>query len=281
MCNWLARSSAVCLLLTCSVATAQEAGQLATGAAAPGASSEWTFAATIYGWLPTLGGKIGYPVGSGSADVQVDPNQILDALQFTFMGMLEANKGRWGLATDVIYMDLGGSDKNVKSFDVGNQSLPASVTAKANMNLSGWLWTIGGTYRVVEDASHPVELLAGARMVNMDTSLKWHLDGDISGVPLPGRDGKASVSDTIWDAIVGFKGRFLLGADQKWFVPYYVDVGTGDSNLTWQAIAGVGYRFGWGDVVAAWRYMDYNLPSGDAIQDLWMSGAAIGATFHF
>jgi hypothetical protein len=30
-----------------------------------------------------------------------------------------------------------------------------------------------------------------------------------------------------------------------------------------------------------WRYLDYNMPSGDAVEDLNFSGAAIGVTFHF
>jgi hypothetical protein len=31
-------------------------------------------------------------------------------------------------------------------------------------------------------------------------------------------------------------------------MPYYLDVGTGSSNWTWQALLGVGYAFDWGDV---------------------------------
>ena len=45
-----------------------------------------------------------------------------------------------------------------------------------------------------------------------------------------------------WDGIVGAKGAFALGDKHKWVVPYYVDIGTGDSDVTWQAELGVGYR---------------------------------------
>jgi hypothetical protein len=35
-----------------------------------------------------------------------------------------------------------------------------------------------------------------------------------------------------------------------WFAPFYLDVGTGATKLTWQGFAGVGYAYRWGDVVA-------------------------------
>ena len=40
----------------------------------------------------------------------------------------------------------------------------------------------------------------------------------------------------------------------------------GESELTWQAIGGIGYAFKWGQVVAAWRYLDYKFKSGSAIE---------------
>jgi hypothetical protein len=58
-------------------------------------------------------------------------------------------------------------------------------------------------------------------------------------------------------------------------------LGTGDSDLTWQAMLGFGYSFGWGDLCVAWRYMDYDLDSGGAITDLNFNGPALGATFRW
>jgi hypothetical protein len=247
---------------------------------AEGSSDDWSFSATIYGWLPSIDGNLSVPVKTGGASVGVDPSAILDALNFTFMGMFEADKGRWGAATDLIYLDLGSSKKKVKDFTVGEAGLPASATVDASLDMTGWLWTLDGTYLVVDDADHPVKLLAGARMLDLSTDVKWKLEGDTTGVPLE-REGSGEASDTVWDAIVGVKGRAAFGDDKKWFVPYYLDVGTGDSDLTWQGFLGVGYAFDWGDLVGVWRYLDYNMPSGDAIEDLNFSGAAIGATFHF
>ena len=64
-------------------------------------------------------------------------------------------------------------------------------------------------------------------------------------------------------------------------MPYYIDVGTGQTHLTWQGIAGLGYAFSWGDLIAVWRYIDYRFKSGDTFGSLSMNGPAIGAAFRW
>ena len=264
------------------------------GAAMPVASHAednadgWQFSATLYAWLPTLGGDVSFPTGpggggggGGGSPIDVSADKILNALQFAFMGMLEAQKGKWGIRTDVIYLDLADTKKNTRDLVVGGKPLPVSVTAKVDMGLSGWLWTTIGTYRVVDASDHSFDVLAGARMLSISSDLKWNLQRDIGSLPLPGRNGRADVSDTLWDGIVGIKGRAAFGSDDRWFVPYYADVGTGESDLTWQAYAGVGYRFDWGSLVAVWRYVDYRMPSRDVFQGLTANGPAVGVSFRF
>jgi hypothetical protein len=217
----------------------------------------------------------------GGSSVEVTGSDILDALNFTFMGALGAQKGRWGLATDVLYLDLGASDKKTRALTVGGVELPADVTAKAELSLTGWLWTTIGTYRVVDHPGYTMDILAGARMLNLSTDLEWSLTGDLGDPPILAQSGKSDVSDTLWDGIVGIKGRATFGAEKQWFVPYYLDVGTGDSDLTWQGVIGAGYSFGWGDIVGVWRYLDYEMSSKDPIQNMDFNGPAFGVTFHF
>ena len=69
--------------------------------------------------------------------------------------------------------------------------------------------------------------------------------------------------------------------DGNWYVPYYVDVGTGDSDLTWQAVAGIGYAFRWGEVFAAWRYLDYDFKSSSNIEKLNFNGPGLGVAFRW
>ena len=72
-----------------------------------------------------------------------------------------------------------------------------------------------------------------------------------------------------------------INLDKNWYLPYYADVGTGGSQSTWQALAGVGYQFKWGDVLLAYRYLDYNFDSDFLLDDINMSGPALGARFRF
>jgi hypothetical protein len=58
-------------------------------------------------------------------------------------------------------------------------------------------------------------------------------------------------------------------------------VGTGQSDLTWQAIGGLGYSFHWGDVIVAWRYLDYNMKSGSKIESINFNGPALGVAFRW
>ena len=57
--------------------------------------------------------------------------------------------------------------------------------------------------------------------------------------------------------------------------------GAGDSDFTWQAAAGLGDAFNWGEIVGVWRVLDYELDSGSAIAEMEFSGPAIGATFRW
>ncbi len=51
------------------------------------------------------------------------------------------------------------------------------------------------------------------------------------------------------------------------------------STTSWNGILGVGYKFGWGDLLVAWRYLDYKLDTNQPVQKLIMSGPAFGARF--
>lgn len=261
------------------------AGAAALAALAPSAAraetpEEWAFSATIYGWLPSINMDLSFPVDSGGSNAGVTASDILDALNFTFMGAFGAQKGKWGLLTDIIYLDLGASTKNTRYLTIDGQQLPGA-TGKADLGITGWLWTTVGTYRLVDHPHYHMDMVAGARMLDLSADLKWRLTGDLGDPPLIDASGKSDVSQTNWDGIVGVRGRAEFGDDHKWFVPYYLDIGAGDSDVTWQAIAGVGYSFDWGDLLGVWRYLDYDMSNNDPVQNTDFSGPAIGVTFHF
>lgn len=247
-------------------------------------NDDWQWGVTLYAWLPSLSGDTSFPSlpgDGGSGSIGVSGQDILKALNFTFMSTVELRKGRWGLATDVIYLDLGADKSNTRQLSIDGQDLPVSVTADLDLNVTGWLWTTVGTYRFIDEPGRSLTVFAGARLLDLEETLKWQLNGDIGSLPLPGSAGTSRVSDSVWDGIVGIKGRASFGANGKWFVPYYLDIGTGNSDLTWQAMTGIGYTYNWGELTAAWRYLDYDLGSSTPVKSLVLNGPAIGLTWRF
>jgi len=241
---------------------------------------DWQFRALIYAYLPTISGSTTFPAGSGS-NVNADSDKILDSLKFAFMGTLEAQKGRWGAFTDVMYLNVSGSKSGTRDLTIGGVELPAGVSSNASLDIKATVWTLAANYRVLAAPDAAYDVFAGARLVDVTEKLGWEFSANVGPVVGPGQTGSSQTKLDNWDAIVGLKGRFNFGQNREWFIPYYVDIGTGNSNFTWQAVAGIGYAFRWGEVVAAWRYLDYDVKSGTRIESLNLNGPAIGVAFRW
>jgi hypothetical protein len=256
-------------------------GALPLAAQAQSAGDAWKWNATIYGWFPAFGGSTSFPATGSGPSIDVSTQDVLDALKMAFMGSLEAKKGKWGLWTDLVYADFGGDKSGSRDFTIGHGQIPVGVSANLDLDMKNWIWSTAGLYSLADKPEGTADLLFGARMLDMDQTLNWSITGTIPGLPPAAQSGTATASLNNWDAIVGVKGRIRLGPDGKWFIPYYLDIGTGESRFTWQGIAGIGYQFGWGSVIAAWRYLDYDFKSGGVVESLNMNGGAIGVQFSF
>ena len=260
---------------------------LSAGAIAPGISAAqavgqgWAISASLYGYFPSVSGQTAFPVNSGGGTIDVSADQILENVDFVFMGTLGAHNGRWGAFTDLLYLDLSGSKSNSREFMLGGKPIPGGTSADVALGMKGVVWTLGGEYRVVGGSGLTLDMLGGARLVDIEQELSWVISGSLGPLAPPARTGVGKAEISYWDGIVGLKGRYTIEQAPKWSLPFYIDVGTGDSDLTWQAFAGVSYAFGWGELSAGWRYLDYELKSGTPIKDFNFSGAMVGATFRF
>jgi hypothetical protein len=256
-------------ILSPATATAQDAEQ-------------WKFTGSLNLFLPSISGSTVFPPpADGGSSASVDIEKILDNLKFTFMGSMDVHKGRWGAFTDLVYIDIGANKNGTRALGIGGGRLPADVTADTSFDLKGWSWTLGGAWRAVQRPTYALDVIAGARLLDMKQKLDWTLTGNIGSVALADRTGSRESGLSNWDAIVGVKGRYTFGEAGRWFVPYYIDVGTGESDFTMQAMTGIGYGFGWGEVVGSWRYLGYNMKSNRGIQDLSFNGPMVSAVFHW
>jgi hypothetical protein len=174
-------------------------------------------------------------------------------------GDVSARIGRFGLWSDAVTLNLGGGHRVTPG--LADPVFPSA----AGMQPRGLAWTVAGSYAAVETPRVDVYTLAGLRHLRTD--------GGFEAAQI-GWPGSSYQRPDAWDAILGVRGRVKLG-EGRWFAPYYLDVGAGQSDFTWQAFGGIGYAFSWGEVVGSWRHLDYNFASGSRMRDMTFSGPSI------
>ena len=282
----LVKSMVVCLAIGAS-----------TGVSAQTATQ---FSLTPYIWLPTINSKINYPVSSlpnggtgtpsgqapdGSVDSEIGPNDYLSKLNFALMLNGEVRHGPWSATFDYIGVKATGLSSQVNSFKpFGLPNIPVSnsVNTSTTSTLKTTLWTLTAGYELIGNDRMRLDGFAGARFGNLESTVDWNLSAQIV---LPNRDrvfarqGSASASRNFADGIVGVRGSYRLS--EQWSIPYYVDVGGGASQTTWQAMLGASYRFGWGDLIVAYRHLSMRNDENTALTQFELSGPMIGATFRF
>ncbi len=240
------------LLLAASTvdATAEESG-----------SDGWQFGGEVYLWGATLGATT-----TAGDDIDISFSDIFEHLNFGFMGAVEARKGKWELFADAIYLDLETEDNSTANI-VGR-----SIQTSVDVEVKGFISTTAASYAVFENDSTRFTLLAGGRYLWLEADLEF----DIGALK-----ETASDSNSVVDAIVGFRGRTKIA--DGWHVVYHLDVGTGQSEFTWQALGSLNYRFKNVDLVLGYRYLDWNFDAdeGDVLDDLNIHGPIAGVKFTF
>ena len=209
--------------------------------------NEWKTSASIYMWAAGISGET-----AEGDDIDITFKDILENFNMALMGHVAAHKDKWGIEADIVYMNLGN--------DIDRKLFINDFSFKA------WIVTPMITYAVIDDGPLKLQVLAGVQYLYMKPSIN-----------------NESTSGSTWDGVVGIKGTYDF--NEKWFMPYYFDIGTGDTDMTWQAFAGVGYKYENFDLIAGYRYLDWsfdnNDPGGKIFNDLTISGPMIGAKFRF
>lgn len=248
-------------------------------AAEEGDSDKWQFSVTPYLWLPSINGDLRFSVPEGSDGphgVEIGPNDYLGSLNFVLMLKGEVRKSRWAAFTDFIYLGLSGQDSSVITIGRQGGIFERPVNTDTQISLNGLIWQLAGSYTVAGSKSTTLDILGGARYFWVNTSLDWQFDN--KKYILPG-SGELSESEDLFDVIVGVRGKVGLG--KNWYIPYYLDIGTGSSELTTQGLTGVGYSFKWGDIFAAYRYLYYDQSDNKLLQNLCFSGPGLGVNIRF
>ena len=257
------------------------AGALWPGcASAQELSDKWHSGVAVYGWMPTFSGSARLPNGN-TADFDINFGTLLSNLDFGGMATIEAQKGHWGMFTDVIYLNLGTDKTTTRGGTIDGVPVPVKISLTTNVDLQGWIVTFAPSYRVMAKPGSSLDVFAGAGMLWLRPKLNFDLGADFGPFVGPQRSASRSATSETWNAVGGFKGRQGLGASHKWFIPYYANIGTGQSDFTVQAMGGIGRGFSWGRLVASWRYLHYNQKVDDTLQSVTVNGPLVGAAFSW
>ena len=237
----------------------------------------WEFSLTPYLWLPHVDAAMRYET-PGNGGSSVDLTNLLQHLNAALFLSGEARRGRWGLAADLVFCDFQKEGSNVTNVGRPGGENEVPVNTATTTSLTGYMVSVTGNYSLRRSADGNLDLLAGLRYTHIGTTLDWSFAASVDG--LPARTGSAGQGVDLWDGVVGVRGHAKFGGG-KWFVPYYLDAGAGTSKFTWQGMLGVGYSFGWGDLLLVYRYLSFEQGDEHPVQHFYLSGPALGATFRF
>ena len=241
----------------------------------PRISNQWTVDVTPYVWLPNVSSTLNYK-GQYLNTADANMNNIISNLKSGAMISGEAHYGSWGMMADVVSATLQKSGTTSVTPAPGYNFRVAMKPTLQQTMLTG-----AATYNLINNKDANVDGLLGVRWISMTATLNLALDGTNYSLS----DSK-TVSTV--DPIIGFKGRYRI-ADSTWYIPFYADIGSGGgtTNVTWQAMAGVGKTIEkWVDVSLVYRGLYYDMSSSKTngaglLQKTTFQGPQLSATFHF
>ena len=220
----------------------------------------WKYRVDAYLWGASVGGE-----SASGGDIDVKFKDLVEDMDLGLMTSLAAEKSKWIFEADVIYLDI--EEKGDFELD--------PVLEVDDIELTGWILNPFVGYKVLEGEHGYLAVLGGARYLYLDLDLEL-----ATRPPLPPVKETFSEDGEYWDGIVGVIGRVTL--NERWALPYYLDIGTGDTDMTWQVFGGVSYAFEKFELIAGYRYLEWDFKSGNkAFNELTLSGPMVGARFRF
>jgi len=247
-------AAGVVLLLGAASASAQQAPQ----------DEGWQFIFTPYLWA--IGFQGSTRIGQTLPDVSVDvPFQSMTShLDMAAMGAFEARKGRWGIVFDGVYGDISADSQPILNGALG--------TAQADFKQT--MLELALAYRPLEDQEAYLDVLLGARYINLDAKLSL-----FPSELLPA--GAAQSKTTSWtDGFLGLRGKVMF--PQHWWLGVYADVGSGGSKLSYQGLAAVGVDFSKTFGMSfGYRYLHEDYSTSDFLYDIGIGGLFVGFGISF
>ncbi len=219
-------------------------------------AGDWKYAATIYLYTPETTTAI------GATETTLSFSDALDNLDMAFMGVFEANNGRWGIVADYMLTDLSfGNTTPGPAFSGVNTSLKTQI-------FNGYLG-----YRAYQNSKVTIDLTGGIRWFNTKT--------DITFLPGLSPGGTISVDEDWIDPVIGVRARFAM--TEKLSGTVFADYGGFRSGSeSWQTFVTLDYDINENWVArAGYRYISVEHRINGTDFSFKQSGPMFGATYRF
>ena len=222
---------------------------------------ELSFGLSTYIMAAGVVGSVG--IDGTKADFESSFGDILENLNEGIALSGFASYDKWSLRADYLYMGMGiERDTDIPIYE------------KVDANLKARLFTSLLSYHIWENDEAYINLGAGARL--------FHMSGDIALLStsnfFPDLEGDGS--QDLWDGIIAFTGSYQFAP--KWSLRFYGDIGSGDSELTYQTHLSCGYQCTDSLIVLLGvRQVSYEIERDKLDLDITFAGPQLGVVYTF
>ncbi len=221
----------------------------------PSAESEWEIAVEVYSWAASLSGEIA--VRGFEYDFGYNFSEIFKQLDMA--GFVTASVGyrRFRFMGDIMYLKLSPS---------ANPTRAPFLTS--NLGVHMVIANGIGLYRVWEGEHGFLDLGGGIRYVYNNTK------ATTVGLLIPAQFSSSTLHSV--NGVAALHG--LYHWTPRFYTGLYADIGSGDANLTWQALGSVNYKLT--DAISAslgYRWLQFD---NDRL-DIAMHGPYAGVVIRF
>jgi len=225
----------------------------------------WDVDAWIDGWILQMSIRVHQKSLGFDQNIFLGFDDIISNVDWLVPFGADIRYGRLGFMPDFVGLKMSG----------GSQT-PAQLFDKLSVGVKLWSLNLVGYYRVIEEPDFSLDIVGGARNLYVRTDLAF-----TGGAVGTNRGNLRSKSTTkIWDGVVGARveGDFT----DRVFYSIYGDVGAGDSELTYQILASLGYQVSENFSAAlGYRYLHYDEENADNAVGVTASGPQITLKWDF
>lgn len=217
--------------------------------------SDWDFDAYFDAWIVQMSVNVN-PLALGfEQNIFLSTGDIISHLDWIVPLGADIRYKRFGFLPNVTGLKISGDGET-----------PGALFSDLEVGMTMWVVNLPVYYRVIDQPGLSVDLLAGARLLSVD------MDLELTGGPVGVNRGRRStnVGTDNWDAVAGL--RIEGDLTDRLYYSIYGDVGAGDSDLTWQVLAGFGYQVTPKlTALLGYRYLYYE--GGDELKAIDITGS--------